>query len=1430
MNIRDKATRIISLAMAFLLVCLFGVPEIGSFAKDSFVSGYIQTIYNQKNGIGSNEVTCLYQSSSGYIWVGTDGGLYRSNGAEFQGINLWDMARTDVYSINCIIQDSEGRMWIGTDNYGLFYIESGENYHLENEYYSGVKSIYDVCETEDGTIFVAAENGLYTCDKNENGEMVLTKAKDESISDKVFVDIEKRGKSIWAIDGSNTIYVISSDRLLNRIDTSGYLEDEPSCIANINDNIFVGTKGGVVVNYESRSKHETYSVTVEGINGIMQDTAGRIWVCADNGLGYLNGKNKFIKTNDCRIDTYLSDMIQDYEGNYWIASTRMGVLLLSKSKFNDYNMYTGMQETMVNAVYTYGNNQYIGTDDGLIIYNNKKERVNNELTDMLTGISVRHIMVDSYGTMWISTYRRYGIVKVSKNGNIDYYTRSANLPSSIVNNSLELSDGRIAVATYEGIAIMNRKGDVQISLTDSDGLEYSNITCMYQNEKGKLFAGTDGGGIYVIDIDNGRVINNYTTENGLNSNVVTSIREGEQGLWIGTDNGLCFYNEAFRSISNVEVSNSIYDILIFGDKVWVIGSMGVLYSSEEDLLGSQGLSERYLDVNDGLLKDVNTLGKSYIDGKGILYVCCNTGICTLDTNNISYNMVAPKIKVTAVDVDGVTYEFDDLVDGLKISSDVTRIAIDFAVFSYSNRQNMQVEYSLIGFDEEPIVISGNDLMQAVYTNLEGGEYKFEITAQNGDGTECESTVSFIIEKELSIFENRIARIIFLIVVVIGLILIVIGVFRLKKLLAEKNSDLEKMSREHADAIKSSSAKNDYLANMSNEIKIPINAIMVKADEIIKDMAPSDANREKVVSIFNTGNDILEKVDDIILLAKIEAGRVEVVSAPYSIATIIYELSEEAVAKIGDKPVKFFVEIGENVTDSVIGDSEKVKDIVSRMVDNATKYTKEGSITLSVDCFELADKVHHDMANVVFTVSDTGIGIQEDKIDTIFEVYNIADNMKNGLRAGNGVGLAIAKGYADLLDGEVEVESAYGAGSTFSLSINQKITDKVTNGRTISKIEGTVSKEAADKLWLPEVNALVVDDDDVSREVSVKTLSQFDMKVDYAESGVAAIDMVMNHSYDVVFMDLSMPIMNGIDAMKEIRDLEGDFYSLLPIISMDTDAIEENKDKLIEAGFTDSLLKPIDSRRVAAILKDCLSGDKIKERPNEAEPYVVSSRYSDGLAKLNQYLEVEAAIDKIGGSIDVYNKLVVAYYNQHSASIEELFEKYGKDARGFKTKIHAIRTACINIGAYNLSKEASKIEAAINIGNRDYVKDNIEEFSEHLLEILLAIAEYMDYMESVAGMTDEEYAKKKEEEMTKEELTQTEDDKDTSSVSIELLENIKYAALDNDFDTVEKNLHRLLSVEYTGEDREFVLVLRDMIMEKNIEGIDELVTTYMDLKV
>ncbi len=1413
-----------------LMLLILDIPQFSASAKDSFVASYVQTVYNQKNGIGSNEINCLYQSSTGYVWIGTEGGLYRSNGSQFQNVNLWDTDRADIYAINSIMQDSEGRMWISTDNYGLFYIEDGKSIHLQDEYYNGIKEIVDVCQNQNGEIYVASSSGLYTCEKDTSGVMRLFPFAERAGGYDI-IDMEVQGELLWAITGNNEVLVFDSTGLLNTMTSEQLSNDDLTCISNLAGNMYVGTSGRTIIKYQSTDNPTAMTASLDGINNVVIDSNGYIWVCADNGLGYFKKADEFIKVNDCEIDSYLSDMIQDYEGNYWISSNRMGVLLLSKSKFTDFNMAYGMPEIIVNTVYTYRNHKYIGTDDGLMIYDTAYEKVTNELTDYLSGTSVRHIIKDDKGTLWISTGRIYGVVRVMPDGTISNFGRNSSLPSIYINATLPLKDGNIAVATEEGVAIIDREGKLIKTYGKEQGIYNNNILCLYQEKNGILYAGTDEGGLYTINMSS-EEITNYTTEDGLNSNVITAIEPGEQGLWIATDNGLCFYKDSFRAISNIEYTNSLYDIVLHEDYMWLVGSRGVLCTTEDELLGSKGITGRYYDTNDGLTKTINTTGSAYVDSKGILFICCNDGICTLDTANIPYNLVAPKIKITAISLDGDTYEFDDLEDGLKVKSNVSRITIDFAVFSFTNRNNIQVQYSLKGFDDEPIVITGNDNMQAVYTNLDGGVYEFEVNAYNSDGTACEAPISFVIEKENKLTESPLTKIGIIFIIIVAVVIIIVTIYGVRKMIKTKDTELEKLSKEHEEAVKSSSAKNDYLANMSNEIKTPINAIMAKAGELLAMPRDDQHYEETIQTIQDIGKNVINKVDDIIVLAKLEAGRYETVEKPYSVTTLMYDLSEMAIELIGDKTVKFFVEIGDNVSDNLVGDKHKIKDILKRLLSNAIRYTKEGSITLSVDCYEYPDKAHMDRVNIAFTVSDTGIGIQEDRIESIFEVYNIADNKRNNQYSTNGIGLAIAKGFADLIGADLEVESVYGAGSTFTLSIDQRLADNVSSNHIINKVEETVSKEVADSLWLPDVRVLLVDDEDVSRQVAIKTLSEFDMKIDVATSGVEAIDMIINNQYNVIFMDLTMPIMTGIEAMKEIRELDGTEYMMLPIIAMDSDAIEEHSQSLIEEGFTDSVIKPLELRRIAAILKDCLSEDLIKEKSSETEQHIDNSRFRDGLVKLKDNIEIEYAIEKIGGNIDMYNKLVTTFYNHNTIVIDELYDKIDKDARGFKTRIHSLRTNSINIGALELAKKAATLEAAININNKEYVKDNLGDLMSELREILENICEYLTFIEEVSGLTDDEYDRlyRNPENIGQEiDASQIKSEGSVNGIFIEL-ELMKASAIAGNLDEVANSMNRLLSYEYEGEDKEFMDALYDVVNSGDNSAIVELVDTYMALKM
>jgi CheY-like chemotaxis protein len=375
----------------------------------------------------------------------------------------------------------------------------------------------------------------------------------------------------------------------------------------------------------------------------------------------------------------------------------------------------------------------------------------------------------------------------------------------------------------------------------------------------------------------------------------------------------------------------------------------------------------------------------------------------------------------------------------------------------------------------------------------------------------------------------------------------------------------------------------------------------------------------------------------------------------------------------------------------------------------------------------------------------------------------------------------------------------------------------------------LSKEEAERMWTPEVTALLVDDVEVNRTVAVSVMNQLEMKVDVATSGVSAIDMVMNNSYDIVFMDMTMPVMSGTDAMQEIRDLEGEDYKNLPIIAMTEDAVGEDRSSVIESGFDDVILKPLDIRNLATMLHAHIPQSKIKHKTNNMIQYIRESRYNQGLEELQNYIEVVRVLEKIGGSIEVYNKIITTFYNQNQNAVEELREKFGKDYRGFRNRIHNIRTGSVNIGAVELSREASKIEAAISIGNREYIRDNLGRFSDILDELLIQLAAYIEFVEAKQGMSDEEYAAKlareKEEQQNKEE----QEAEPLAIIDGDILMEMQESVAKHDLEQIRSLFNEICSCQYGAEDTDFITVLGESMEQEDYDTMAELLSTYLSLK-
>ena len=386
------------------------------------------------------------------------------------------------------------------------------------------------------------------------------------------------------------------------------------------------------------------------------------------------------------------------------------------------------------------------------------------------------------------------------------------------------------------------------------------------------------------------------------------------------------------------------------------------------------------------------------------------------------------------------------------------------------------------------------------------------------------------------------------------------------------------------------------------------------------------------------------------------------------------------------------------------------------------------------------------------------------------------------------------------------------------------------------------------MWTPDVKALLVDDSDLSRDVSLGLLSRMEMKCDIAASGISAVDMVMNNNYDIVFMDIAMPVMSGIDAMHEIRDLSGEDFDSLPVIGMSEDALMKNREELTSQGFTDVIVKPFDITTLASVMLRFVDSSKIKFRTNDVKQYMTESRYSEGLKRLENNFDVVRTLDRIGGNIDVYNRILATFYEQNKDAVNDLRRKFNTDYRGFRSRVHNIRTGCQNMGAADCAEITLRVENAINLGNKSYARDNLDMMLSSLQVVLECLSDYFEFVEGQKGMTDKEYAEKHVKDSSKKHKSHASGDvkenvpakkeepeetpaEETAPLMIDtaVLRNLKDAVLVEDNEAIDSIYMMLSAKTYVTDDMEFLEVLGKNVHIKDYDAINDLIETYFNLK-
>lgn len=724
--------------------------------------GYASVLYNNTNGLPTSEANALAETSEGFIWIGSYGGLIRYDGNNFERID----STTGIASVVSLYVDKDDRLWIGTNDNGIAVMDDGKYRFFDVEDGLPSSSIRSIVQDADGNIVVATTNGLALITPDMELKLI-----DGRLLDNEYINEVRIGKDniIYGETLSGGIFTFENQKVTAFYDGEGLGIGTINTIYPDPENegyVYVGT--GLSEIYHGVLQDGLKDAEILDVSPLDNITSieifnGTLWVCSDSGIGlFENGE--FSVLQNIPLNNSIDHMLVDYEGNLWFTSSRQGVMKIVPNQFTDINFKYGMDEMVVNSTCRLDDRLFIGTDTGLVVidgsnklksvqidhitssYEDIKSKAN--LIKLLEETRIRSIIKDSKDRLWISTYSELGLV-LYDHGDVTTYGQGDGLPSNKVRVVNEFSDGRIMVACSGGLAVIE-DGKVTEVYNESDGINNSEILTVCEGHNGEIVLGSDGNGIYTID--NG-IIKNYGKGDGLSSEVIMRIKKDTTRdlYWIVTSNSLAYMkDEKITTIEKFPYSNNFDLYENDNDEMWILSSNGIYVTPVEELLDNRSIDAVFYSRDNGLPCVATANSYSDISENGLLYIAGVSGVVKVNIDKDFESVTNLKMSVPFVQADD-KFIYPDENGNYTIASDVKRITIHPFIYTYS-LTNPKVTYKLEGFDTESVTVNRTELEPLDYTNLNGGTYTFDMTIQTYMG-EGSNNLRVRIEKEKAYYEE-----------------------------------------------------------------------------------------------------------------------------------------------------------------------------------------------------------------------------------------------------------------------------------------------------------------------------------------------------------------------------------------------------------------------------------------------------------------------------------------------------------------------------------------------------------------------------------------------------------------------------------------------------------------------------------------------------
>src|ERR1051325_7662476 len=1123
-----------------LVIALLGLaPLCLSEPSPRPIREYVHSVWRTEEGLPQNSVQVISQTKDGYIWLGTQEGLVRFNGkdfAVFNKSNVEAIRHNDVrgaledrngalgfgtyagvvvrekngqfrgYSrkqglsdnfVNALLEDRNGDIWIGTDN-GLNKFRHGSFVPFTTRDGLSDANINALLQDHDGNLWVATNRGL---DRFQQGTVARDHVQ-EYFPGRVIKSLyQDRSGALWVGTDQDGLYVFRGAEVVHHEHSQG-LPKAPilSIIQDYRNSIWVGTAGGGVCRlFQPGAKYgwECYD-SRQGLSGdlviaLYEDAEKSIWVGTETG-----GLNRF---KEGPITTFggsagfkgaIRSIYEAKDGSLWVGSDD-GLRRSRGGQVSSYITKKGPANNYAWAVTGDRKGQiWVGTNGGGVNVFNGNAVKTYTTKDGLADNQIHALLEDHDGNMWIGTERNG--VSVFGNGRFETYNTHQGLANNRVWAILEDHNRNIWIGTDNGLSRFDHGKFDNIDFQNSPGSDgiTGGVTYLYEDSSHILWIGTYGGGLKRLD-KSGR-LTTYTKRDGLfDESVWTILEDGKANLWMSSNLGV------------YSVSKSELNAFAEGRATKITS---VAFGKADGMLGSE--------CNGG------SQNSGWKTATGTLLFPCVEGIVAVTPEKITRNPLPPPVVIE----EAIVNEEETTLSHVVAPAGRGELEFTYAALSYRSPEKVMFQYKLEGFDKDWVL--AGQRRTAFYTNIPPGQYRFRVIAANEDGVWNTVGATFDLELKPRFYQTKVFYAVCLLVLLAMALLIVDQRTRslhkrqeeLLAMVSDRTSDLqheiEERKKIEADlqrakeaAETATNAKSEFLANMSHEIRTPLNGVIGMIDLTRQTQLNLEQNEFLKMAADSAGA-LLTVINDILDFSKIEAGKLELECEQFDLPETITNALACVALIAHQKGLELTCSVAPETPQFVMGDSARIRQVLINLLGNAVKFTESGNVDLRLELQGTAGEEHI----FKFSVADTGIGIPEEKRQSIFEAFSQADNSVTRKYGGTGLGLAISSRMIRLMGGAIEVESAVGLGSVFSFAARF--------GRVMEDIQ-----QPGSRMEFKGMRVLVVDDNLINRRILIETISSWGALPVSAESGRAGLSAMIEawqqgRPFPLVLVDCRMP--------------------------------------------------------------------------------------------------------------------------------------------------------------------------------------------------------------------------------------------------------------------------------------------------------------------